>query len=758
MFLKKYLTPLFLLISITIMPLSAQAVQIINAVKIYSSSDDIPIIVNEDKNFKRGVRISKGDTVEIPNDIYVIFKKSNGNTDRRTLSFTAEDSLLIEKAGKIYKDSGERIPKIRIDGTDTELTVGDNRSVVSGKRIEIPKNLKVTFDLENYRLTDRSLEKLGEKLKTMEGSGRIIRSLREMEGTEYDEGAFEDELIRRLGENDLYENIDGETVKSLIKDNARNFFEVGGGIPAEFTLHEKKGIWAKIGNFVFKFTTDTYVYTEELLAAVVGTRYGIYCDREKVSFLVDEGTISVIRGRKIEVAGRIMEIKDTDTINEGEFQQYLLSEIKAPFKEFENDGKAITYLKNQMKEARGDMVRRIALENVIGRIYFEYGNYKKAIRIFESLRQEAAKLEKSEWLAILLNNIGTTQYEMRQYREAIESFNEALEIDYKIFDKEHPETAVIYRNLSLAHHASGDDKEAEKYNSKALKIEETSAAYNTRALMAYNSWRYDRAIRDFENAQANGNPQENSESFISYNNLGSAWRKKGKYQEAISNYKKALAIIENSEFLSGKYHNLVTIYNNLGLTFKDKGYYEAGVLKLESEVSYNKAVSCFEKALENLKKCQNCRPDELYDTDRIVSHNGLGAMYQAHGKYEDAMQAFDKALSLIEKNHSDCSLADCAVAYNGLGSVYQSQGRYEDAIRAFGKAMHIISKSKNKMGKDYPYIAITAYSGLALTDKDGKKDEYFKKALDISISKFGEEHPKTKLVKALIKKEQEKQN
>ena len=165
-----------------------------------------------------------------------------------------------------------------------------------------------------------------------------------------------------------------------------------------------------------------------------------------------------------------------------------------------------------------------------------------------------------------------------------------------------------------------------------------------------------------------------------------------------------------------------------------------------------------EKALENLKKCQNCRPDELYDTDRIVSHNGLGAMYQAHGKYEDAMQAFDKALSLIEKNHSDCSLADCAVAYNGLGSVYQSQGRYEDAIRAFGKAMHIISKSKNKMGKDYPYIAITAYSGLALTDKDGKKDEYFKKALDISISKFGEEHPKTKLVKALIKKEQEKQN
>ena len=63
-------------------------------------------------------------------------------------------------------------------------------------------------------------------------------------------------------------------------------------------------------------------------------------------------------------------------------------------------------------------------------------------------------------------------------------------------------------------------------------------------------------------------------------------------------------------------------------------------------------------------------------------------MYDSQGKYEEALDYYNKALTIrINKLGEDHP--DVATTYNNIANVYDSQGKYEEALDYYNKALTI---------------------------------------------------------------------
>jgi tetratricopeptide (TPR) repeat protein len=120
-------------------------------------------------------------------------------------------------------------------------------------------------------------------------------------------------------------------------------------------------------------------------------------------------------------------------------------------------------------------------------------------------------------------------------------------------------------------------------------------------------------------------------------NLGIAYDKAGRIDDAIREYLRALQIQPDAEL----HYNLATAYDKKGL---------------------------FDDAVREYLKAIQMRPDFA------EAHNNLGSLYGRQGRTEDAMNGF---LTAIQIN------PDHANAHNNLGILYGMQGRIKDAIREF---------------------------------------------------------------------------
>lgn len=161
-----------------------------------------------------------------------------------------------------------------------------------------------------------------------------------------------------------------------------------------------------------------------------------------------------------------------------------------------------------------------------------------------------------------------------------------------------------------------------------------------------------------------------------YSNLGYAYAEEGRYDEAIRLYRKALALEPRH----------VEAYVNFGNTY---------VFMEQPE----KAISMFKKVLE-------------IDPANVKAYVNLGNVYSSAGRFVEGIGSFEKAISLEPYN---------AYAYTNLGNAYSVTGRREDAIAAYRKSIKID-----------PAIAKTYYNlGCVYRDagRDGDAIESFKKTI-----------------------------
>ncbi len=163
-----------------------------------------------------------------------------------------------------------------------------------------------------------------------------------------------------------------------------------------------------------------------------------------------------------------------------------------------------------------------------------------------------------------------------------------------------------------------------------------------------------------------------------HNNLGIAYDKIGKYEDAIKEFEEALRL--DPEYIE--------VHNNLAVTFEKLGRIEEAIEGLQHALrlnpNYVEALSNlgsiyaksqkYEDAIRELQKASGINPDYAF------AHNSLGIVYAEQKKYEEAIEEFKAAIRLAPEH---------APSHCNLGEMYLEQGKNDEALKEFQKALEL---------------------------------------------------------------------
>jgi tetratricopeptide (TPR) repeat protein len=195
-------------------------------------------------------------------------------------------------------------------------------------------------------------------------------------------------------------------------------------------------------------------------------------------------------------------------------------------------------------------------------------------------------------------------------------------------------------------------------------------------------------------------------NYFAYNNLGNAYTRLGRYEEAIEAYKQAIKINPNS----------TEACTNLGIVYNELGRYQEAIdvhkqaIKIKPDYAkahYNLGIAYtgldrWPEAIETFKQAIKIKPDYA------EAYYNLGVAYTGLDRWSEAIDAYLQTIK-IDPNY--------AKAYNNLGAVYINLSRWSEAIETFKQAIKI------KPDYEGAYLNLgVAY--LAIGDKNSAMAEY----------------------------------
>jgi tetratricopeptide (TPR) repeat protein len=270
--------------------------------------------------------------------------------------------------------------------------------------------------------------------------------------------------------------------------------------------------------------------------------------------------------------------------------------------------------------------------------YLLYGarKYEEAIDNYE----EAIDIAPKNWF---YNDLGTALMKLGRYEDAEMAFMKALDLPYLFSINE-----KLEKDLKDATISEGLKSEF-KNNGFSLS--------NTPIKITDNGWEIDSNKKKFivkkENEKLNvyDKQKKDKDKAYVYNALGRLYYRKGRYEKARKKLEQA------------KEHNpdLDKVYNNLGLLDLEKG-------------SYENAKNHFQKAIEmdksEKKECEN----------HAEAHLNLGDVFFSKGKFDEAEKEYTEAIR-IDRNSAE--------AYYSLGNSAAKKKEKENAEKLYGEALRI---------------------------------------------------------------------
>ncbi len=247
-----------------------------------------------------------------------------------------------------------------------------------------------------------------------------------------------------------------------------------------------------------------------------------------------------------------------------------------------------------------------------------------------------------------------------------------------------------------------------------------------------------------------------------YYKVGSVYKDKGMYANALENYKVMESYfdksydIDQNELVEYK-KSVGEIYQDLGEYFKALTYYEEA-LKIQKQKIDNKKIDIaqtlndigtvyhdladYQKALNYYSEAFKIWKENGNASDRIVSYNNIGEIYHELGNYESALQQHMEALKIIkmELDNNDVDLSD---SYNNIGNIYLDMGQYKKSYKYQIRALKIQRKI---FGHYHPNVA-ASYNNLSAAllrlNKIKKAKEYAEKSINIRERVLGCNHIST---------------
>ena len=281
---------------------------------------------------------------------------------------------------------------------------------------------------------------------------------------------------------------------------------------------------------------------------------------------------------------------------------------------------------------------------------------------------------------------------MQNYREALQSYHNALEIALRSFGEEHASTAQSYYSLGVTQHDLGDFTSALESKQRALDIR----------------------VKLFG--------EDHSNTAKSYYSIGDTQRKLGEYTSALQSKQRALNI--RVKLFGEEHSDTAQSYNSLGVIQHELG-------------DFTSALQSKQRALDIRVKLfgeEHSDTAQSYYSLRVTQHE-LGDFISA---LQSKQRALDIRVKLSGEEHSDT-----AQSYYSLGVTQHKLGDYPSALQSHQRALGIRVKL---FGEEHPDTAKSYYS-LGVTQHElgdfTSALQSIQRALGIRVKLFGEEHPDT---------------
>ena len=370
----------------------------------------------------------------------------------------------------------------------------------------------------------------------------------------------------------------------------------------------------------------------------------------------------------------------------------------------------------------------------LGSVYYSLKDYNKAIDFYgdalillapawqDKNSPETTRYFVTIELSVLYNNLGMALMGLESPEKALESYQLALEIWPVLPLKNHPQVAITYNNIAAAYCSLGEFKKELEFFQKALEIQR----------------------------QVLGENHPNVAS--SYNSIGLVYYKLGEHDKALDCHQKSLKILlqvhrENHPHIESVLISLIACIAEASFsqvaklhdihTLCVKLLGKQHILALQLAQLINSKISSDNQALQPVKFQQAYRQAVSLNPNTI--HTQLESVgTEQKMEFNEALSTKLKALALAQQKYGE-NHPDVAIGYNNIGHIYLNLGKYDKAIECYQKALKIWLR----VNKNHPDLA-TSYHNIGLAHAHlGKYDEaidFYQKALEIVIPVLGEKH------------------
>src|SRR5574341_787903 len=222
--------------------------------------------------------------------------------------------------------------------------------------------------------------------------------------------------------------------------------------------------------------------------------------------------------------------------------------------------------------------------------------------------------------------------------------------------------AYAWNEKGNMHYKQGEFEDAINAYNKAIQLDPTLGwAYSNLALTYLTLGQFAEAI--LKKKKSVGFLNTNEEKAISWNGLGNVYRCINDYANAVAAYQKAAELDPQTAGMrdgaedfqgGGQTPRSAQAWNDLGEVFFKTG-------------AYDEALNAFNKAIE-------------LDPESGWAYSNLARTLASQGKYTQAIPLYQKSIDLLREDK------DKAVVWNRLGNVYRKLNDYEHAVQAFHKA------------------------------------------------------------------------
>ena len=238
---------------------------------------------------------------------------------------------------------------------------------------------------------------------------------------------------------------------------------------------------------------------------------------------------------------------------------------------------------------------RAEILTTLGGVYTSMGLYEQADSLISKAVEVARKqLDKdSPTLARALNSLGILYQAQNRYDEANRTHREALSIRRRIYGEKHETVAESWDSLAVILDYQGSFEVAYDAYSKALSLRiellgevdpRVALVYSNLSTMRFYESKFNEAIAYGEKALDILIQTDSTNNHVStaYTNLGVAYQRLGRYEDAISLFLRALS---TDSLLFGSEHPTIAVrYNNLATSLEGLSRFE------EAECYHKKAL------------------------------------------------------------------------------------------------------------------------------------------------------------------------